>query len=298
MDKYSIFEIQGGIGKHIAATAVAKCLKNNFPDRKLIVVCAWPSVFVNLPFVDRVYKFGSTPYFYQDFIKDKNSLIFKHEPYGTTAHVHATKPLIENWCELFNLEYKDERPELVFNLREKQLVSEYWASEKPVLLLHASGGMFEGNNGPAYKWTRDMPIGLMHAIAEEFRASYNILQVVRKNAVRCPGVTVIDQPLTVMDLMTILPASRKRILIDSCLQHGAAALGLPSNVLWVGTNPKIFGYAMHNNIIAKRNDEFKLPDSYLFDYNFEGVTHECPYRHENEMFDTDAVLSSLKSQVF
>jgi len=36
--KYAIFHIDGGIGKHIAATAVARCIKNNHPDRELIVV--------------------------------------------------------------------------------------------------------------------------------------------------------------------------------------------------------------------------------------------------------------------
>ena len=41
--KYAVFHVDGGIGKHIAATAVAKCIKNNHPDRELIVVCAWPS---------------------------------------------------------------------------------------------------------------------------------------------------------------------------------------------------------------------------------------------------------------
>ena len=35
--KYSLFHLQGGFGKHIAATAVAKCIKNNFPSRELIV---------------------------------------------------------------------------------------------------------------------------------------------------------------------------------------------------------------------------------------------------------------------
>jgi hypothetical protein len=30
--KYSIFQIQGGLGKHIAATAVGQAIKNNHPD--------------------------------------------------------------------------------------------------------------------------------------------------------------------------------------------------------------------------------------------------------------------------
>ena len=30
--KYSIFHLEGGLGKHVAATAVAQCIKNNYPD--------------------------------------------------------------------------------------------------------------------------------------------------------------------------------------------------------------------------------------------------------------------------
>jgi uncharacterized phage-like protein YoqJ len=64
--QYSIFHVQGGIGKHVAATAIAQVIKNNHPERKLIVVCAYPEVFSNLDFVDRVYQLGATSYFYQN----------------------------------------------------------------------------------------------------------------------------------------------------------------------------------------------------------------------------------------
>ena len=95
MDKFAIFHIEGGLGKHVASTAVAECIKNNYPDRKLIVVCAYVEVFLNLKFIDRVYKIGMTPYFYNDYIDGKDSLIFKHEPYFTTEHIHKKMPLIE-----------------------------------------------------------------------------------------------------------------------------------------------------------------------------------------------------------
>jgi len=118
--KYSIFHIEGGLGKHIAATAVARCIKKNHPDRELIIVCAYPQPFLNLDFVSRVYRIGTTPYFYKDYIDQKDSLIFKHEPYFTTEHIHKTLPLIENWCKLYNLKYNGEQPELSFNDRELQ----------------------------------------------------------------------------------------------------------------------------------------------------------------------------------
>ena len=56
--KYSLFHLQGGFGKHVAATAVAKCIKNNFPSRELIVTGVWVEIYQNLPFVDRVYQHG------------------------------------------------------------------------------------------------------------------------------------------------------------------------------------------------------------------------------------------------
>ena len=38
MEQYSIFHIEGGLGKHVAATAIASCIKNNYPNMELILV--------------------------------------------------------------------------------------------------------------------------------------------------------------------------------------------------------------------------------------------------------------------
>lgn len=58
----------------------------------------------------------------------------------------------------------------------------------------------------------------------------------------------------------------------------------------------MFGYDIHENIEANKVENFKLPDSYLFDYNFEGITHECPYKNEDEIFDVDQIIASIKRQ--
>jgi hypothetical protein len=297
MNKYTIFHIDGGIGKHIAATAVARCIKNNYPDHKLIVVCAWPSIFINFDFVHRVYKTGITPYFYQDYILNQESLIFKHEPYFTTDHIHQTKNLTINWCDLYNLKYNNEQPELLFNLREKQLSNVLWPiNNKPTMIMQTSGGLYNSDKSFHYKWTRDMPIGIINKLCEEFGEYYNILQVTRPNCPLGYNATPITNEYNPLELCTILFNTQKRILIDSMLQHAAAALQLPSTVLWIGTNPKIFGYDIHDNIVANQKPQFKLPDSYLFDYNFEGITHECPYLNEDEMFNIDTIISSIKKQ--
>ena len=56
LDKYVVLHVEGGLGKNIAATALTSQIKKKYSDRKLIVVAAWPEVFVvahvNVAFVE------------------------------------------------------------------------------------------------------------------------------------------------------------------------------------------------------------------------------------------------------
>lgn len=293
MSKYSIFHLEGGLGKHVAATAVAKAIKNNHPDRELIVACAWPEVFINLPFIDRVYRIGNTPYFYNDYIQDKDSLIFKHEPYFTTDHIHKRKSLIQNWIELYGMNYSGETPELRFNYRQEQFGFNKWNRNAPVLVIHTNGGPLQEQPFP-YSWTRDMPPHVSRALVEQLKSKYYIIQVCRDESQAIPGVNeVVHQPMSNMELFYLMKMSNARILIDSSLQHAAAALGMKSTVLWVGTSPTVFGYDLHDNIVADLGEEVSLPDSYLFDYSFNGVLHECPMIDTSKMFNLEQIVSTI-----
>jgi hypothetical protein len=96
-----------------------------------------------------------------------------------------------------------------------------------------------------------------------------------------------------LNLFALLQNSSKRILIDSSLQHAAAALNLPSTVLWIGTSPTLFGYTQHQNIIAslpRRSNQ--LIDSSLFDYQFAHNEYQCPYMDVEEIFSQE-ILNKL-----
>lgn len=298
--KYCIFHIQGGIGKHVAATAVAKAIKNNYPDRQLIVVCVFSEIFINLSFVDRVYQLGNTHYFYQNYILDQDSLIFHHEPYFTTDHIHKRLPLIENWCNLYNIKYNGETPEVKFNTLQKNVSKKVWIkNEKPIMVIHTNGGVMTTDAKP-YSWTRDMPETLAQEIVNHYKDDYEIYQVTKLNSTKLENANHIfaspQKSLTIMELFSILIHSKKRVLIDSCLQHAAAALNLPSTVLWNGTSPKVFGYNLHDNICTKIPYEFKLPGSYLFDFDFNGVEVEYPFGEEEELYNINEVIQSIDNQ--
>jgi hypothetical protein len=293
MKNYALFHIEGGLGKHVAATAVAKCIKNNHPDRELLIVCAYPEVFLNLNFVHKVFRLGNTPYFYQDYIKDKDTLIFKHEPYFTEDHIGKKLSLIENWCKLYKLDYLGETPELVFNIRQTQWGFRKWQRQRPVMVIQTNGGPL--NQEMPYSWTRDIPYPVAQALVDYYAKDYHIIQVCRHEENKLSGCEHVMESMSNMELFSLLLSSQKRILIDSCLQHAASALGLKSTVLWIGTSPKLFGYDSHDNIIAQINENIKLPDSYLFDFSFNGVLHECPLMDFN-IFDMDSIIYSVSTQ--
>ena len=291
-EKYIIWHIQGGLGKNIAATALCNDLKQQYKDRKLIMVVSYPEAFLSNPVVDRVYALGQSPYFYQDYIEGKDIILFRHEPYNQTAHVTKKQHLIHNWCDLLGIEYKNQQPVLFPNYPQRMTIG-IWQRPKPVMVIQTGGGPMQGQKF-SYSWTRDMPIEVAQEIINKYSQQYHIIQVTRPDGYQLQGVERIDGVLSNMELFSLLVTSQKRILIDSCLQHAAAALKLQSTVLWVGTSPTVFGYSSHKNIIAKLPKKAnQLIGSYLFDYQFENNMHECPYMDVKDMFNIEEIFKNI-----
>ena len=293
--KYCLFHLQGGFGKHCASTAVAKCIKNNFPSRELIVTGVWTEIFQNLPFVDRVYQMGNTSYYYQTYVEGMDSLIFANEPYFTTDHVNKKLPLVQSWCKMYNLEYNGEMPQIKFNPLQRKGAKDFWPSRangKPIMVIQTNGGMYQEQR--PYLWARDMPVVLAQKLVDHYSDDYHIFQITRPSCEVLDDVEVLKDPMTNMELVSTLLHAEKRILIDSCMQHAAAALKMPSVVLWNGTSPKVFGWDMHKNIEAKKPAKCKLPNSVLFDFDFTGVESEYPYVDEDdEIFDFDKIVKAV-----
>jgi len=293
-DKYVVWHIEGGLGKNVAATALLVPLAAKYPDRKIILVASYPEIFINNPYVYRVYRVGMLSYFYDDFIKEQDTIIFRHEPYFQTDHILKKKHLIQNWADLLSVDYQGQLPSIHFNLVQKQIPAN-WTRQKPLLVMQTNGGPLQ-NQSLNYSWTRDMPWMLVNQIADTFRDQYHIIQITRPGSPVLEGVEVIDYAMTNMELFGLVAMSEKRVLIDSSLQHIAAALNLKSTVLWVGTSPNNFGYPIHDNIVAfPPKGNVKLIDAYLFDSSFEGIVHECPYMDITEMFDTKSVIEHIKN---
>ena len=292
---FIIFNPEGGLGKIIASTAVVRNIKKNYPDHKIVVSTPWPEVYLNNPHVWRVFRTGNNPYFYKDYIKDRETLVFKGEPYFNTGHLYNKQHLVKSWCDLHNLEFDgNTKPELYFTKAEVQKTQRTFLRDKPLLLLQTNGGMYK-DNPRDYCWTRDIPHNQAEFLARELTKTFAVLHITRPNSPKFQNIESLNE-IDKRTLMLLTAVAAKRILIDSCLQHAAAALDAPSTVLWVGTHPEVFGYDIHNNIkpVAEpvKDQNTAYIDSLFFDYDFNGPEHEYPYE-SLDIFNLQEIYDSV-----
>jgi len=289
-EKFSIFHIEGGIGKNVLATSVVSSLKKAEPDRKIIIVTAWVDVWFNNPNVWRVYPFGNVAHFYKSYIKDKDVKIYRHEPYFQEDYILKKKHLIKTWCDLCGVEYDGSSPRIFLNPLEVEATRIQLKLDKPIMIIHANGG--GGNQKLPYSWYRDLPYQNGLDVVNEFKNEYNIYQIAKDNQPLLPNVNKLTLPLR--HLFASFLFSKKRLLIDSFSQHIAAALNLTSTVVWVGNKPEILGYDTHTNItcnVAPVHDTYH--SSYLEDFDIGGNDVQFPY-NTLKLFDSQEIIKSLK----
>lgn len=284
-----IFQINGGIGKCVMASAVCEAIKKQYPDSKLIVVSGYAEVFLNNPHVYRAFTFGNFSYFYDEYIDKQEFVVFAHDPYLETKHIKQEEHLIETWCKLYNIPYNNEQPKIYLTDREKNFFANKFNSDKPILLMQTNGG---ADSNLKYSWARDIPYKIVTQVIEEFKTNYNIIHIKRDDQLSYEHTYQVSDNFKA--LCVLISMSNKRLFMDSFAQHVAAGMNLPSTVLWIANKPNVFGYEVNNNIVC---NEFtikpELRNAYLGKFNIGGDILEFPYNNEDEIFNIKDVIDSI-----
>jgi hypothetical protein len=230
----------------------------------------------------------------KDYIKDKNSLIFVQEPYLTTTHINKHKHLIESWCDLCDVKYNHEQPELFFNFRQYETTPIFKLPDtKPALLFQPFGGMKGNQEDYTYSWARDIHPQVAQTIVNELSKIYNIIHICYDYHPQLQNVIRYDKIIPKMQLFALLPQVHRRLFIDSSLQHAAAAMKQSSTVVWNTTSPVTFGYDTHTNILSPTPKTNGHIDAFLFDYSLNGQPYECPYSNILDMYDVEKILKTF-----
>ncbi len=289
-----IFQIDGGIGKNVAATAVCKAIKTQYPNDKLIVITGYPEVFLCSPYVDKALNFNNLNYFYSDNIEGQQVKMMLHNPYMESDFVNQIGHLNKVWCEMFGIKYNNEQPELHLNNRELQFFGNQISAPKPIMVLQTNGGA--QNQPNKYSWTRDLPIATAQKVVNHFVKDYTIVHIRREDQPALQNTISVHNEFRA--IATLINMSTKRLFIDSFCQHTAASLNKPSVVCWIGNIPSQFGYDIHTNIIANPPTmKPELRNSVFSKYNISGQPTEFCYNSEDEIFDADRIIEALQTDV-
>ncbi len=291
--KYSVLHIEGGIGKNILATAVVSSLVSSEPDRKIILVSAWPQVWFNNPNIYKIFPMGQVANFYKTYVSNQDVRIFRIDPYHTEEYILNKDHLIRIWCKLCGVEWDGSSPRLYFSPLELEYLKLKMMSNvtKPIFLLQTNGG---GNQSQRpYSWYRDIPTLNAIDVIEHFKNDYHIYHLGFDSQQLLPNCHKLT--LDTREILASVLFSQKRLLIDSFPQHAAASFGLRSVVCWIGNDPNVLGYNLHLNLkpnIEPVYDTFH--SSYLDDFDISGNPIQFPY-DKLKLFDSEEIIKSLQS---
>jgi hypothetical protein len=192
---------------------------------------------------------------------------------------------------MYGLEYDGEMPEIFLSKGEKEYFSQFYKLDKPIMAIQPNGGAI--GQPLKYSWTRDIPASVVNHVVNYFKSDYAIVHIKREDQLKYENtIGAMDDWRSIAIMLTM---SSKRFLIDSSSMHIATALNLPSVVGWIGTNPKVFGYEMHKNIVA--NDftkEINIEhNAYSKNLLFEDIS-TFPYNSFEEVFNVDEIITNLR----
>jgi|TARA_B110000908_G_scaffold42063_1_gene51095 hypothetical protein len=288
-----IFQIDGGLGKHIMATAMVKVLRKRYKNAHIIVSAAYPDVFLNNPHINECFNTNQMGGAYLKYIKDQDCKVFIADPYHHNSFITEKEHLFKTWCKIYGLHYSNEQPELYLTSPEIDYFKPFYSTEKPIMAIQPNGGpQIQGFN---YSWTRDIPVPIVNEIIQHYKNDYTIIHIKREDQYIYPDtMQALDG---FRSIAILLQLSKKRLLMDSFGQHLAASLGLKSTVCWVTTKPKVFGYNLHDNIIANPfTKEPQIQNSLYQPFHLSQDISSIPYNELNEVFDTNKIKESINKQ--
>ena len=289
-----LLDIIGGLGKNIAATVFCERIKKKYPDSKLIVFTFWKDVFLNNPHVDVCLEKGEDNEFYDKYIYNQEVLFLVNDPYLTDGHMNKREHIIQSWFSMIGEQYNDELPELYFADQEQEYYAQFFNYPNDVFMIQANGGGTPQQGMDSYNWARDIPPNLVQKIIDKYTDDYSVGVIRTRHQIKYNNCLDFKNKWRMLAIGMMY--SKKRLFIDSSFQHIAAALNLPSTVLWSITSPDVFGYKIHDNILANPHTKYQKPTDMVNKFRLTEPLQNMPYESFNEIFSFKKIIQSLNRQ--
>lgn len=297
-ESYIIFECPFDLTMNIMATMVVSSLKSAHKDKKIIVVTGFPEVWLHNPDVYRIYKFDHLSYFFDDFIKDKDTLILKHNPILTEDYLNEEKHLAEIWCDLYNIKLTASKPLLYFTWREKEAVQKLTKSPKPLFFIESEAFPYGFGHTLQLKniqnWQDSIPSHILGSIIKEMNnRGYQTIDISETTNPKIDDVENLTLNLRLK--LCAIQYSSVCLFINSFAQQVSSSFEIPTIVAWTNASPKVWGYNSHINIEPKTDRQTsEYLKSHKKEFSLTPQSGLCPF-DLSLIYDTKDIVKKLDS---
>ena len=300
--EFLVFVIQGGIGRNIEATAVVRALKKAYPEKKIVVICGSPDVFLKNPYIHRIYHLGQPVFFFDDYFLKGRSVVLNVEPYQHFDYVYGRHHFIECWCDMLGVPCDGVRPDLFLSDSENRMAKIFVDKfGKELILIQGEGGKIPANDtekedivSKSSMYKRSLKKDIIQGVTDEFLKRDFAVGVVRTpNQFLPKGAESINFPIR--SILALIPHLAGMVCVDSFLMHGAAIFEVPAVVFWGGTNPKLLGYESNRNVVKAvcPTPMCHRPNSYLWDFEPTGFMWDCPHNDKCMDYSVMEVMAEV-----
>lgn len=250
--KKALVVVEGGLGKHIIFTALARQLKEKYGE--VNVVSPYPDVMKACESIDKSFQFGTTDL--SKLVYEKDCDIFNGNPYTNQAFIKKKIHLLDAWSQQLGLKYSKSIPEIDTSLIDDKIQVETDKVIKDLgnkyIVVQLTGGqspITEGQGQYVEVLKRNYPYAqkLVNLIHKKY-PKYKIVNFALPNEPDWKNTVKLQIPY--IFYFNILKKARRVVCIDSALQHMAAAVGQKATVIWGETKPNHFGWDLHDNLLS------------------------------------------------
>ena len=301
-----VFDIKGGIGKHIAFTSFIRWLNEKFPKSQITIVSAYPEIFEHNP---RVYR--NLPmmqaYLFEDYIKGRDfrsgEVYQQYEFYREENKKH----ICEMWPKAYGFNEYDKtfHNEIFLTEGENMDGMVYCEQNKPIITFQPLGGLPPGaqpNRMKIDSTGRDIPYPMAMKIVQILNSKgFKVLQLRGPTERPLPGTLQLQMPFR--NMLPVIKNAVAHIGIDSSFMHAAAAWEKPQLIFWGQTHKDNFGYPYKKFMSVWREKGMHcrphvgMPDNKgLYQYESKNRGFEMDYTDKEIENHIDKFLEMLNGQ--
>lgn len=299
-----VFDIKGGIGKHIAFTSFIRWFNEKYPKRKITVVSAYPEIFEHNPRIFRNLPMNQG-YLFEDYIKGRDYR--QGEPYQEYEFYREKnkKHICELWPKAYGFRSYDKEfhNEIFLTEGENMDGHMYCEQNKPLITFQPLGGLPPGaqpNRMKVDSTGRDIPLPIAMKIVQILNMKgFKVLQLRGPTERPLPGTLQLQLPFR--NLLPIIKNAVGHIGIDSSFMHATAVWDKPQLIFWGQTHKDNFAYPYKKFMSVYREKGMHcrphvgMPDNRgMYQYESENKGFEMDYTDKEIEQYIDKFLETLK----